>query len=302
MSPGHVYRRSIKPIIHAVSGELQAENKRPKRYNPRPVLWPGSGPQHNPKGIALNYLQVSGVSALLMLTSCLWSAAAHPAENDTTDALHERLAKIGLRVQTLQPAPIDGWYQVVTEQGLLYVSDDGQHMITGHLYSLGGDEEPVVENLTEQANGRLRLQAIAEREDELIRYPADEEKYEVTVFTDHTCGYCRTLHNNLDQFHQLGISVNYLAFPRGGADSRGAREIQSIWCADDPQQALTEAKAGQRPADAECDIVTNEHLQLGRQLGVNGTPAMILPDGRLLAGYRAAPFILAEIEAANESR
>lgn len=239
-----------------------------------------------------------GVFTLLIAATALASESLPP------EALEQRLGSIGLEVEALQSAPFPGWYQVSTAQGLLYVSADGQHMLTGHVYQLEGDDSLEVTNLTEQANAKRRVAAIDRLADEMIRYPADNEDYVITVFTDHTCGYCRTMHNNLAQFHEQGISVQYLAFPRAGRGSNGATQLQAIWCADNPNQALDAAKANRSPppytgsddSKGQCEVDVERHLQIGRQLGVSGTPAMILPDGRLLSGYRAAPFVLDEIE------
>ena len=50
----------------------------------------------------------------------------------------------------------------------------------------------------------------------MIVYKAPNEKHSITVFTDISCGYCRKLHRELNDLLDAGITVKYLAFPRGG--------------------------------------------------------------------------------------
>ena len=78
-----------------------------------------------------------------------------------------------------------------------------------------------------------------------------------------------------------------MAFPRAGIGSRSYEKAVSVWCADDPQEAMTQAKAGTDPAPAQCDNPIAEQYQLGMELGVSGTPALLTNDGQLIPGYVA---------------
>lgn len=53
----------------------------------------------------------------------------------------------------------------------------------------------------------------------MIIFKAPQEKYVVTVFTDISCGYCKKLHESVDELNRQGVTVRYLAYPRQGADS-----------------------------------------------------------------------------------
>ena len=54
-----------------------------------------------------------------------------------------------------------------------------------------------------------------------------DEKYKVTVFTDTSCGYCRKLHSQMQGYNDLGITVQYLAFPRSGITGPTFKELTS---------------------------------------------------------------------------
>ena len=108
----------------------------------------------------------------------------------------------------------------------------------------------------------------------------------ITVFTDITCGYCHKLHEQMADYNALGITVRYLAFPRQGLDSDAEKEMKAIWCAKDKNKAFDDVMAGKSVAPASCDVDIADHYALGVQLGVSGTPAVVLSNGTLVPGYQ----------------
>ncbi|NBS11697.1 MAG: hypothetical protein EBS77_03370, partial [Gammaproteobacteria bacterium] len=47
-------------------------------------------------------------------------------------------------------------------------------------------------------------------------------------------------------------------------------------------------KAGKTPPKATCPNTVREQFELGRQLGVTGTPTLIFPNGQMVPGYLPA--------------
>lgn len=195
---------------------------------------------------------------------------------------------IGLTVLKASPSALPGIAEVITDQGLFYVTFDGKHLIQGTVFSLGND---VVSNLTEMTMSEMRIDGLAQFEKDMIVYKAKDEKHVISVFTDITCGYCRQMHEKIDQYNNLGITVRYLAYPREGVMDRAGRftkgfqDLRSIWCHEDPETALTKAKSGMGVAQRICDKPVAEEFNFARQVGVNATPAIILENGDLRPGY-----------------
>ena len=175
-----------------------------------------------------------------------------------------QLKKLGVEKVEVQDSPLNGLKAAVTDQGILYVSEDGKYVLQGNLYQLTDSGAINLSN-------KLLVAQVENLKNEMIVYPAKNEKYVVTVFMDITCHYCHILHEQLKQYNDLGITVRYLAFPRGGLSSQAAQQMESIWTDKDPAYALNEA--------------VSKHDQLGLQYGVRGTPSIILPSGELLGGY-----------------
>ncbi|NQY35075.1 MAG: bifunctional protein-disulfide isomerase/oxidoreductase DsbC [Alteromonadaceae bacterium] len=205
---------------------------------------------------------------------------------------------LGMEIKSVRITPMAGLAEVVTSQGLFYTSFDGQFFIEGTLYGLGEK----VSNLTENTLARVRVEGLKEFEKDMIVYPAKDEKHVINVFTDITCGYCRKMHQQIDAYNDLGITVRYLAYPRAGIKDRtgsftpGFKDLRSIWCHDDPQTALTKAKSGSSVELRVCDKPVAEEFNFGRQVGVNSTPTVITSNGTLMPGYRKPQELLKILE------
>ncbi|TYK65051.1 bifunctional protein-disulfide isomerase/oxidoreductase DsbC [Colwellia echini] len=205
------------------------------------------------------------------------------------DLLKEKFAQsLGMSVIEVAKTPMPGIASVLTEQGLFYATFDGDFLIHGKVYGLANG----VVDLTESRLAEIRLNGLNAFKDDMIVYKAKDEKYVVTVFTDITCGYCRKMHGEIDGYNERGITVRYLAFPRGGITdksgnlSQGYKDLRSVWCSDDAPKALTDAKLGKGVTYKVCETAVEAEYEFGRQIGVSGTPAIILSDGTMIPGYQ----------------
>ncbi|ASK33379.1 protein-disulfide isomerase [Alcanivorax sp. N3-2A] len=192
------------------------------------------------------------------------------------------------QVTSIKPAAVDGMAMVeLNGREVVYASDDGRFIFTGDLIELR-DEGPV--NLNEERLQTVRAEGLAKIDPKtMITYPAEgKQKAEIYAFTDITCGYCRKLHRHIEQYTAEGITVHYLAFPRGGPDSQSAKDMRHIWCDAKPAEALTAAKLTNAISEAklgECAESVDREYQMGINFGVRGTPAIYSPDGVQLGGY-----------------
>jgi thiol:disulfide interchange protein DsbC len=195
-------------------------------------------------------------------------------------AITHSLDRLGVHNADVQPSPVAGLKTALTENGVLYVSDDGRHVLQGPLYDVGGSQ-PV--NVTNQLLSK-RLNAL---QDDMIVYRAPNEKHVVTVFTDITCGYCHKLHEQLKDYNDRGITIRYLAFPRQGLKSRVGKDMASVWCSANPKETFDRTMQGEAVAVATCKTDISKQYRLGVQYGIQGTPALLLTNGVVIPGYQS---------------
>jgi len=228
------------------------------------------------------WTRISAVFSGLILTLSFNLSAASETTN-FSQAKAKLQAAIGVQIISIGDAPVAGLLQVMTEEGLYYASQDGKYLLQARIF----DTEDGMRNITEEALGSVRLGGLKEFKDAVIEYKAEKEKYVVNIFTDISCGYCRKLHNEMDQYNDLGITVRYLAFPRDGLNSSSYTDMVSVWCANDKQKAMDNAKAGGTVVIENCETKVAEQYAFGQRIGLSGMPYIIMPDGSVIPGYQS---------------
>ncbi len=209
---------------------------------------------------------------------------------DPDQAIRQMLQSIqpGMQIEAIAESPMSGLYQVQLQGGRqLYASADGQFVLQGYLFQVK-DGQAI--NLTEQHETRAIAKTInAIPTAEMVVFAPETPKTHITVFTDTDCGYCQKLHSEVPELNRLGVEVRYVAFPRQGLQSPAYKELVSIWCSKDRQAAMNLAKSRQEVPAAECENPVAEQYALGQMVGVTGTPAIVLANGKLIPGYQPAP-------------
>ena len=221
-----------------------------------------------------------------ILLACLFTvSAAWSADTDEVPAEErERLAGLfeSIAPENIKPSPIDGFYMIQKGSLVAYISEDGRYLLQGDLIDLDTQV-----NLSEESRTDARRDLMSQvADDEVILFSPDDVKYTVSVFTDVDCTYCRRLHSQIDQYMANGIEVRYLLYPRGGPASASWNTSEAVWCAKDRGEALTLAKLDREFESSTCDAsAVQHHYVLGQEVGLSGTPAIVLDDGELIAGY-----------------
>lgn len=212
-----------------------------------------------------------------------------PALAGENDALSKALERAfpGAKVTDVVETPVrDIRHVQLNGVEWIYASADGRYVFSGDMLEIRGPQDIV--SVTEQRMQGPRKQALAKLDPaKVITYEAEDEKASVYVFTDVTCGYCQRLHRQIANYNDLGITVHYLAFPRGGADGEAADTMRWVWCEKDRHAALTAAKlqgVTHTPPEG-CKDPVEEQFRMGLEFGVRGTPAIYTPDGEYLGGY-----------------
>nr|WP_240956208.1 DsbC family protein [Wenzhouxiangella sp. XN79A] len=217
-----------------------------------------------------------------------------PADAQDYQVVRDRLESLtGPETEiTIAESAIPGVLQVRLGGDIVYMSEDGRYLMQGRLLDLESRTD-----LTNAAKTEIRKDLVqAIDTEQLIRFGPDNPEYELLVFTDVDCGYCRRLHQQISEYTEAGIRINYLAFPRAGAGSETFRKMDAVWCSDDQHAAMDEAKAGGSPTAEACQSPVAEQYRLGQALGVTGTPALLTMDGDLIPGYVPADDLRGRLE------
>lgn len=229
------------------------------------------------------------------LTMILATAAV--AQDSDHSIVEEKIRALVPTAKTVAIAdsPVDGLLQVQINSDIVYVTEDAEYLFQGQLMDIDTRT-----NVTDEAKSVIRQGLLAEvKNDDQIIFASEsaDAKYDLMVFTDIDCGYCRKLHDQIEEYNAEGISIHYMAFPRAGVGSDSYDKFVSVWCAADQQGALTLAKNGIDPEPKSCKNPIAEQYELGREIGVTGTPALVTADGTLIPGYMPPEQLLARLAA-----
>jgi thiol:disulfide interchange protein DsbC len=210
------------------------------------------------------------------------AAAAEPAAADPRAALL-KLLPAGAKLEDLRASPIPGIYEFMQGAEISYLTTDGKYFIDGNVYDMKSRD-----NLTEALRTHARIALInAVPESEMLIFSPANPKYTITVFTDVDCAYCRKLHSQMAELNRLGIRVRYMFFPRTGPGTESWRKAEVVWCSSNRNDALTRAKAG---ATLDMNKIcaptpVKREYELGENIGVRGTPAIVTENGDYISGY-----------------
>lgn len=238
---------------------------------------------------------------------------------------NEVLAKYGIKVNR----PVDhlgfgDFYEVTLggrDNGVLNYNLD--YLILGDIIKF---ENGTHRNISQDFRTELQKQTVAKEveflgEDEFISYEtqAEEKLGTLYVYTDTTCGYCRKLHQEIETLLEAGVSVKYIPYPRSGSeekvpvsrgqdgnlvygDNQGLIDLAQVYCAEDPQTALTEIKAGvagnkydtqeYKDNKESCNAKVKAGYASGQRVGFSGTPFLYLDNGNVIPGYQPAENIV----------
>lgn len=226
-----------------------------------------------------------GAAALAFsLVAATAPVAAAPAAPPPPDPRAEIAKRLEVGVDAIRPSVIPGVFEIAKGGEVLYMTGDGHYAIAGDIY-----DAPRHKNLTALRRSEARLVLLQTlHDDDTIVFSPNSPRYTVTVFTDIDCPYCRRMHSEMAEYNRLGVRVRYLFYPRSGPGTDSWRKAEAVWCAPNRQEALTRAKqGGDMPAGKEPCKSTSvaRSYELGKDLGIRGTPGIFTDRGEYLPGY-----------------
>lgn len=193
-------------------------------------------------------------------------------------------ARLEVEPEDIRSSPVPGLYEVASGTDVGYVSADGRFYFDGDLFDM-----ETRDNLTEGRRLAARAALLKDVTDEqTVVFAPKGYQFTLNIFTDVDCSYCRKLHSEIAELNRLGVRVRYLMYPRSGPGSDSWAKAEAVWCSADRQQALTRAKRGEAVAAPACSNPVARQYELGREIGIRGTPGIITDQGQYIAGYLPA--------------
>jgi thiol:disulfide interchange protein DsbC len=208
------------------------------------------------------------------------------------------LGKVVDNVVGVVQGPLPGVWEVdVARDGRiypLYLDYSLKYLFNGQFIRLSD-----MANLTGQRHTDLnRVDVASIPVQDAIRIGNPSANKKVIVLTDPTCPYCVKLHGEIKKAAAKDADVAFLVmpYPRNRNDKATYGKCLAVVCSKS-EKLLDDAYAGKElPAPSCKSGAVDETMKLADRLKIQGTPTMILPDGRLISGYMEADALLALIK------
>jgi thiol:disulfide interchange protein DsbC len=210
-------------------------------------------------------------------------AGAIPAQYAALAAkLHKQFPEYA--IDGIRPSGVEGILEVLLDGNRIVYSDTaGQHIFNGHLFDVEGHRDLTDERLEEVTRIDVRQLPLADA----FNVVHGNGKREVYLFEDPDCPYCRKLEEQLPKVNNVTFHV--FLYPLTSLHPHAYQHALGIWCSKDRVKAWTDKMLkGIDPAAAKCDNPLDRNIALGDKLHIDGTPTLILANGRPHAGTLTA--------------
>lgn len=205
-------------------------------------------------------------------------AAAQDAETTIRKAFSERYPRVP--INSVTPTLIPGMYELWGGGQLFYVDQTGDYLLMG----------PLVDTRTRANLSQQRLAELTKVDfnslpfDLAIPLVKGEGTRKLAVFSDPDCPFCKRLEKELAQM--ADITVYLFLLPLAELHPQATQVATDVWCSDDRAGSWRAyLLEGKRPETGKaCDTPLASISKVAGELGISGTPAIILPNGRRIDG------------------
>lgn len=217
---------------------------------------------------------------------------------EALNALKEVIQDV--KVLEVNTTPVKGLFEVVVEskgqKGIVYLDSSRAFLVSGSIIDIAKKK-----NLTQERFAEINKVNVADipLEDALVMGDKNAPK-KVIVFTDPDCPYCAKLHHELkkvlEERKDIVFFIKMYPLPMH-KDAYG--KAKAIVC-EKSLALLDDAFAKKTIPAATCETsVIDDNLKLAERLGIRGTPAVIMPNGVIVPGYKDAPSLIRDIDNAS---
>jgi thiol:disulfide interchange protein DsbC len=214
----------------------------------------------------------------LLLITLLMTTACNAGQDSIKKNLEAHFP--GIQIDSVAKSPVDGLYEVVVGgDHIIYSDPDGKYVIDGIMV-----ETATRHNLTQDKIDKLTMVSFDSLPlQQAIKIVNGNGKRRLAVFSDPDCPFCKKLEPELSKLTNVTIYIFEYPLPM---HTDAARKSRLVWCSANPAKAwqdlMLNGKLPEGKGDCPNPIAAN--LALADKLHIQGTPHMILANGKRIPG------------------
>jgi thiol:disulfide interchange protein DsbC len=214
-------------------------------------------------------------SALFILAA----AASLPASADEASVKKAIETKLGAKVTSVTKSGYLGLYEIYANGEVIYTDEKVSAILGGPLF-----DAKTMRNITSERLQKLTAIKFSDLPLEYaVKQVRGDGKRVMASFEDPNCGYCKKLARDAAKLDN--VTIYTFLMPILAPDSLD--KSKQIWCSADQAKAWNEwmqdGKALSGKGDCDTSAV-QKTLELGRRLGISGTPTLFFADGQRVVG------------------
>lgn len=185
-------------------------------------------------------------------------------------------------ILSISSTPLAGVYEIViSKENIFYIDKEANYALVGNFIDIKNQK-----NLTEQTAEALSvIDYKALPFEKAIKSVQGKGTLQVAVFSDPDCPYCKKLESNFEKIDD--ITIYTFLMPIESLHPEAIEKSKKIWCSKDKAAAWNNwMRKGTEPTGpSDCANPIDDIQKLGRSHAFNGTPVMVLPNGKTIVGY-----------------
>lgn len=203
----------------------------------------------------------------------------------------ELLKPLNVVVKDIQHSLLSGLFEVSAERngqsGLIFIDYAKKYVMQGVMVKIDELKNVDQKNITGiKEVDKNRVSSLLKMNSLVLGNP--KATREIFVFTDPDCQFCSKMHSELNKLiddMDIAVYVKFYPLPIHPDAYRKAQVILGR----NSLALLNKAFAGESipdPLDSDKREPIDETIELAKALGIKGTPAILLPNGKIEVGYR----------------
>ncbi|MBF0537561.1 MAG: DsbC family protein [Nitrospirae bacterium] len=208
------------------------------------------------------------------------------------------------KVEAVQQAPSKGLWEITINTGknnvIAYLDYSKENLIIGSIVKIKTKKNLTEDRLTEV--NKVNVSTIPLK-NSILMGPKNA-KIQLIVFTDPDCPFCKQLHGELKALLEKlkDVSIHIILFPLTKLHPMSYKHSKAIAC-EKSLKLLDDVFAGKEIPEPKCETsVIDDNIKLAEGIGLTGTPAVVMPDGRVLRGTFKADDLVKEIEKSTHKK
>ncbi|HLC16611.1 MAG TPA: DsbC family protein [Thermodesulfovibrionia bacterium] len=202
-------------------------------------------------------------------------------------------------IQNMQiaQAPVPGFWEVFFEsqgkKGIVYVDYTKKYLLVGNLIAPFDKVSLTQEKVDELTKVDVKLIPL----DNAIVLGNKDASKKLIVFSDPDCPYCKELHKEMKKVIEKDSDIAFFIkiYPLVSLHKEAYDKSVTIVCEKSLQLLEDNYEGKEIPKNSCPTTAVDDNIKLAGQLGIEGVPAIILPDGTLLSGLVQSDRIIEKV-------